>query len=414
MSRLITALLASTLLVSGAMAADPAGEKIAYQRQLDSVKTLTAALQRDNDAGSAEVRDALKTVGARQKEAEELAAVGEYEVAKSILDEGYKKLTATLARVKANEGYKNQPGAMAGMTGADGKLLSAEKMKADFEREYASAAAMLDAAKRTDAAKGGKHGKDIAALEALLLKARNSAAAGDLKSADKAVDEVLLKEKQLIAGLASGTGYSGRVDTATGMGGMTGNDGQPLSTTKLKTDFDRKLMSASALLDAEKRLDGEKGNSHRVDIAAIESGIARAKAMAASGDLAAANQLIDEMLVKEKQLIAATKSNDAATAGLKTGSAALESAPSRDMTGMTGEEKTAEIAKTLRSTTSLRDLLARRSQERGLDNASTLGKIDQLVREARQLEKSDPNRALQIAGNAYETAKSGVESLRAK
>ena len=402
MSKLIAVLLASLAFSAAVHAADPAQEKAAFQRRLDSVKTLTAALQRDNDAGTPAVKEALASVNARQKEAEELAGAGEYEVAREILDEGYKKLTGALMKAKTGEGYQAKS-EMVGMTGSDGQLLSATKMKSDLTRKSTSADAMLDAAKRTDTTKGGTHGKEIAAMEAQIAKAKSAAASGDLKTADKLIDEVLLKEKQLIASLASGGGYKAVDDTMSGMAGSAA-----VSPEKLKADYERKLMSASALLDAEKRVD-EKG-THRSEIAAHEADIVKAKAAAAKGDFANANQLIDDVLLKEKKLIATTKA-DSSTAGLKSGSAADASASGRDMSGMTGDEKKAEVAKTLRSATSLRDLISRRSQERGIDSAATLAKIEQLIGEARKLESADPGRAMQVASSAYDAAKAGLAGL---
>lgn len=404
MSRLLVTLLCSALLSAAAYAADPAAAKDSFLRRLDSVKALTSALQRDKNAGTPLIKEALASVGARQKDAEDLAAVGEYEVAASILDEGYKKLTATLTKAKAGEGYQAAPAAkaeMSGMTGADGQLLSVSKQKADVERKSASAAAMLDAAKRTDAAKGGTHGKELAALEAKVTQAKSAASAGDFKTAERLIDQVLIDEKQLIAGLASGSGYR------TGADASAGNDAAP-SDGKGKADYERKLSSAGALLDAAKRVDGEKGNSHRNEISAIEGLLKQAKAAAAGNDWVAANRSLDEVLGKEKQIIASTKS-DAGTAGLKTGSAAIS--PDRDLSGMTGEERKTEIAKTLRSAGALRDLIARRSQERGVDGKAAVGKIEQLIGEARRLEASDPTRALQMATNAYEAARAGVEGL---
>lgn len=298
MSRLFVALLAAALL-SAAHAADPAKQKSDFQRQLDSVKSLSAALQRDKAAATPAGKETLAVVEARQKEAEGLAAAGEYEVAGTVLDEAYKKLTATLAKAKAG--------------------------------------------------------------------APTPAAASA--------------------------------------------DGKPLANGKAKEDFERKLASATALLDAEKRVDSAAGNRHQADIASLESGVGKAKAAAAAGDFALAHRLIDEVLANEKRLITSTKKNDPATAGLKSGSASLEreaAAPAA------GADAKAELARTLHSTTSLRDLLARRSKEGGVDRSAALGKIDQQLGEARRLESSDPKRALQVASDAYAAAKTEVEKLQAK
>lgn len=180
-----------------------------------------------------------------------------------------------------------------------------------------------------------------------------------------------------------------------------------------KADFERKLLSASALLAAEKRTDASRGNRRQEEIAAHEAAIDQAKRLASTGDFDAAHQLIDQVLVKEKQWLAESASNPA-TAGLKSGSAALTRDPQRDANGMTGEDTRNEIERTLFSATALRNLMLRRSQEQGADNSAVLGRIDQLMDDARRLASTDPGRALQLAGSAYETARENVEGRREK
>lgn len=298
MSRLIAALLTVALCSSAALAADPAKEKADFQRRLESVKTLTAALQRDEQAATPAGKEALATVAARQKEAEELAAVGEYEVAAAILDEGYRKLTATLIKAKAGP-------------------------------------------------------------------------------------------------------------AATEPSGMSGSASAP-SPEKLKADFARKLLTASALLEAEKRADTEKGNLRQVEIAGHEAEITQAKNSAAAGDYLAANRQIDALLTKEKRFITSNKSADPANAKLKTGSAALGEGGER---GASAEDRQAELAKTLRSAGVMRDLVVRRGKERGVDTSATVGRIDQLIEQARQSAASDPGKAQQAGASAYDAARSAVESF---
>ena len=177
---------------------------------------------------------------------------------------------------------------------------------------------------------------------------------------------------------------------------------------RLKPDFDRKVLSASALLDAEKRFSADYNNQQRDEIAAHETALAQARSTATQGDLATANRQIDDLLLRIKRLITSTRVSTAATADLKTGSAALGEPAERRMSP---EEKKTELAKTLRGTIVLRDLIARRSTERGIDASTSVALIDRLLDEARRLEASDPGLALQRAGTAYDAARAGVESL---
>lgn len=301
MSRLFAVLLACALVSVSAHAADPAQEKADFGRHLETVKALTAALQRDDDAGTPSIKEALASVGARQKAAEELAAGGEYELASSILDEGYKKLIATLITAKSVA-----PSKTLGSTGADVRLSAANKSQADYER---------------------------------------------------------------------------------------------------------KVLTADALMAAAKRVDSEKVSVHRSQIADLELQLSRAKAAASDKDWSAANRLLDDVLAGEKKVIASAKS-DPSPVGLKT--ASMVTNPQKAPAAMTDGERKAQITKTLRSVEMLRKLIVRRSQERGIDNAAALGQIEKMVMEAHRLETSDPKRSLEVADRAYQAATLSVQTVFGK
>lgn len=298
MTRLFTALIISALFSVGAYAAEPSKARADYQRNLETVKALTTALQRDPDSGSLSVKATLSMVGDRQSAAEELASVGEYELASGVLDEGYRKLTESLIKVKS-------------------------------------------------------------------------------------------------AGSALTTGV------------VSGN-GQLASNGKDKADFERLVLSADALMAAAKRVDGEKNNLHRSEIANLELQLSKAKTAANSQDWVAANRLLGEVLTGQKQIITSTKS-DPSTAGLKSGNAAVKA--THDPENITSNVRREQIAKTLQSTAMLRDLIVRRSKERGLNNSATLDKIAQLMSDSRRLESTDQMGSQLAAKKAYETAKVGVEAL---
>lgn len=298
MSRLLAALIVSAVFSVGAYAAEPTKARAEFQRHLETVKALTTALQRDPDSGSASVKATLGMVADRQSAAEELASVGEYELASGVLDEGYRKLTESLIKTK-----------------------------------------------------------------------------------------------------------SGVSSPATAQ--PSGN-GQTASATKGKADFERLVLSADALLAAAKRSDGERNNLHQSEIVNLEMQLSKAKAAANSQDWVVANRLLGDVLAGEKQIIASTKS-DPSTAGLKSGNAAAKT--TQDAADKSGDVRREQIAKTLQSTAMLRDLIIRRSKERGLNSAATLTKIEQLMSDSRRLESTDQLGAQQSAKNAYLAAKLGVEAL---
>lgn len=298
MFRLLTALIFSTVFSVGSYASEPSKARAEYQRNLETVKALTTALQRDPDSANPSVKATLSMVGDRQSAAEELASVGEYELASGVLDEGYRRLTESLIKAKSS-------------------------------------------------------------------------------------------------GSASTTGV------------VTGN-AQLASSGKDKADFERLVLSADALMAAAKRVDGEKNNLHRSEIANLELELSKAKSAATSQDWVTANRLLGEVLTGEKLILTRAKS-DPSTTGLKSGNASVKA--THDLADTTINVRREQIAKTLQSTVMLRDLIARRSKERGFNSAATLEKIEQLMSDSRRLESTDQLGAQRSAWKAYEAAKAGIETL---
>lgn len=384
----LAAVIAGIALSTAAFAADPK-EKADYERRLDSVKTLRQALERDPAADRASTKAALTKVDARQKEAAELAGVGEYGLAKSILDEGYQTLTATIAQTKGGTGYQ------APASGNDGKL-SQDKQKADFERELASANALLDAAKRSDAEKGNAHRGDIANIEALIKQANGAAGKNDFTAAGKLIVEALNKEKQLIAGLKGSSGASASTVPAAS---------EVQDHREIKA-LDEHLLSSRTMLDALKRQNAEKKAGKDAVIKAAEQQLGRAESLRGS-DTKQALRLANEADASIRGALQSIQKPSTQ----KTGSAALE-ANAKAGRAPNAEKKKTDVASMLRSALTLRDALARQSSERGVDNGATLKQIDQLSSEAKRYETSDVDRALKSADEAYQTAKVAIEKLR--
>lgn len=383
----LAAVVASIALSTAALAADPK-EKADYERRLDSVKTLRQALQRDPAAGGANVKAALAKVEARQKEAAELAGAGEYGLASSILDEGYQTLTATITQTKGGTGYQ------APAAGGDGKLMQ-DKLKADFERELASANALLDAAKRSDAEKGNAHRSEIANIEGLIKQANDAASKNDFSMADKLVVDALNKEKQLIATLKGGSGPKAGAAP----------DASDARDREVKA-LDEHLSSSRTMLDALKRQDGEKKAGKGAVIKAAEQQLTRAQSLRTS-DPKQALQLTNEADASIRGALQSIQKPSTQ----KTGSAALD-ADAKKPRPANAEKKKTDLATMLGSTKALRDSLARQSGERGVDNGATLKQIDLLSSEARRHETSDLDKALKSADEAYQTAKVAIEKLR--
>ena len=406
-------LLAALFASAAVMAADPKQEKAAYERQLSSTKVLFQALQADPKAGTPAVKSTLDTVATRQKEAEDLAAAGEYELAKTILNEGYGTLQKTLASVKSGTGYSGPTGSMGGMsgmggmlgmTGADGKPLNYAKLKSEYERDLMSARSMLDAAKRAETQSGNKHPRDIAEIEALIAKATAAAARDDYVAANKIIDEALVRERALIT-----ADQGAKPQAATGSAAAAAADDKA-ARERAAAQFESKLSSAKAMLSALKSQNTSKKAGREASIAEIEQKINRAESMRTT-DPVGGLALID-------QAYAATRSDlqgmSGGGDGRKTGSAALEAANQRDMSGMSGEDKAKAIASQLRTATTLRNAYERQAKEKGVDASATLKQIDKLAGDARAFEGADPSKALVAADEAYKLAKSSLEAIRAR
>ena len=401
--RPLSTLLAALLLSGAALAADPEKQKADYERQLESVNVLSKALTADPKAGTPEVKGTLDQVGARRKEAEELAAVGEYDLAKSILQEGYNTLTRTLAKVKSNTGYAGPSGSMSGMSGmagADGKPLALTKMKADFERELMSAKSMLDAAKRADTETGGRQSREISDIESLISKAVSAASKEDYPAADKLIDEAIARERKLI------TATKGSSDNASK---STAAADTKADQEKKLAAFDSRMNTARAMLPAVKSQNTQKNAGKDGKIAEIEQKLTRAESLRNS-DITQAQKLADEAYADTRATIHSMQTKPT----VKSGSEALEpnTRDMRAMSGMSGEEKKATIQAQLRSAQAVRNAYERKAKEKGVDAAPTLSRIDQLTSDAKRLEGSQPEQALRAADEAYHLAKSSLEQVR--
>lgn len=366
-------------------AADP---KADYERLRGSVQALSAALSRDPAAAGGEAKANLAKVAARQKEAEELAAIGEFDTAKSILDEGYKLLTRTLATVKSGTGYSGPSGSAAADVAGD------PSRKPAYERAIGSARALFDAARRASADAGGSRTADLAAIEANLKKAEAAGAGGDYARGEGYANDAMKELRPLLVSMKGSA--PGAATTATADSGAD-------HARKLAV-FDGRMSSTKALVDALKRQNKDKAAGKEADIAGIEVSLQRAEAKR-SGDLPGAQGILDDAYNATKVTLQALQTPST----MKTGSAALESGSAA---APSVEAQRGEVERVLKSATLLRDAVVRKSTDKGTDNATVLSRIDALVAEARSRQASDPAKALQSATEANQAAKDALAKLR--
>lgn len=251
-----------------ALAADAATtvkQKQDYENRLSSVKALTDALKRDADKPG--IKDTLTKVDASRKEAEGLAAAGEYDIARSILDEGYRTLTATLAKLKSATGQGVS--AQSGMSGMADPGYAAKRERDLVERDINSTKALIDALKRQNAEKNAGKGTEIAKIEADTQQAQTLLAAGKVGEADKLIDAAYGRAKAAIAGMQKASGMktgSAAMETSgqREMGGMSGE--------LKRSELDSRLKSIAALRDALKRRNPNAAEIGRSEQMSSEAG----------------------------------------------------------------------------------------------------------------------------------------------
>lgn len=368
-----------------ALAADPR-YKAEFEARLASVKALSSALARDSAAGSMEIKAVNATVAARQKEAEELASVGEYDSARLILNEGYKILTRTLAKMKSGTGYSGSSG------NAVAEIVSANRGKASYERIMDSSRALLGAARRVNAEMGGVRTSDIERIDSLLGSAELAGRGSDYVRAESLASSAMNELRPL---LASMKGSAPRLPEARDRSGNKTSD---------FAAFDSRMSSARALVIALRRLDQEKHTGKDVLIGELEGQLLRAESMRDS-DPMSAQAMLDEAYNATKVNLQSMQT----AAALKSGSAALEaldgSRPGTDARG-------AEIERVLKSVGILRKALDRINKEAGANDAAALAQIDVLLADARSRQASDPARALDTANEANQMAKNLLSKFR--
>lgn len=367
-------------------------KKESYEKLLGTVKALTVALQRDPGAGNPDVRAAITKVTTRQKEAEDLATVGEYGIAGSILDEGYRTLTQTMSSLKSGTGYSSVTGSAAATSGGSGDAAR----KTSYERQIGTAQALLDAAKRASAESQGARSADIGRIEGMLATARNAAAAGNYTQADTAAADALKDLRPLIGAMKGG---SSETRTASGSAGAP-------DTAKQLAAFDARSATVKALLDAMRRQNTEKKAGKEGMISDIEARLARAEGLRSS-DPVAAIALIEEIYALTRNTLQGMQSGSSLTPG----SVAMEAGKTAQAPATSDEQRT-DAQRYLASAKLIRDAAERIGHEKRIDNAAALTLVDTLAADARSHLASNPARAMKSGAEANRLAKEALEKAR--
>jgi hypothetical protein len=166
--------------------------KADYETRLASVHSLVAALK--GESSKPGVADVLKMVDGKVREAAEIAAVGEHEIAKSMLDEGYATLSSTLSRVKRGNDQQNGMSGSAALeaeqkaAGGRGELA---KMEGAFKRREASVVSLLDVCERA-VKEQGRDSQLVNESTRLLGAARAEAQSGGFLQGTKLLDQAYL------------------------------------------------------------------------------------------------------------------------------------------------------------------------------------------------------------------------------
>lgn len=176
-----------------AQGADPATlakQKRDYESRLEAVRSVQSVLARD--ASRPGIGEALRKAETNIREAAEIAAVEEYEIASSILDDGNILLNTALVRLK------NAPGeAASAALGMSGMADQPEVDRLEREhvlRDFDYTRSLIDALRR----ERGVKPEDIAPIERDLMAATQLLKNGKTRQADQLIDTTYANAKAIL------------------------------------------------------------------------------------------------------------------------------------------------------------------------------------------------------------------------
>lgn len=255
-------------------------------QRMEGLRALAGALRRQAAEQGVDRSDTLARVDARMREADALAAAGETELARSVLDEAYQMVKTAI------EGLQRPAGGAA--PAADAGKAGVERAKRDYEARSQSARALRDALARKGAEQKADVGSTLAQVDAQLAEAGTLAAAGDYERARAAADGAYQKVKTALDGLLDAGGAQ-----------------RPAGAAQAKADsrgqqFEQRAATVKTLSDALARMSAEKGVSSSEVMGRVEALTGQARALRGS-DPDAAWRALDDAYALVKNAIEALR-----------------------------------------------------------------------------------------------------------
>lgn len=275
-------------------------KKSDYETLARIIQALTTALKRESEAAGVNNGETFATVEANTKEAERLAKSGAYDQAYQALDAGYHILTKAIVKL---EGLKNK-----------GKADNAVSAKPDagpsepkqyVAREIETNKTLVAMLKHLNEDKGGGKEKEIEASKAVAAEASNALAAGDIALARNLIEDANSRTRKAIASLQ---GATDNLSANAAAESAHHPKEEAAKVESLRDAYARHRASVVVLLEAGKRVDGERHTSHP-EFAKAEAMLAEADKLAAANKFDSGNEQLDRTYVLIKNTMRSMLSN---------------------------------------------------------------------------------------------------------
>ena len=374
-----------------------------YDNRLKSVRALSDALKQQAANDGVNMVAVMARVESRIQDAQSLAAVDQFDMGRSFLDEGYQLLQEAIIGLKS--GASKAPVQVANESSAASSPSGKEN---ELALKLVSTKALLDAMKRMEANKGNPQAADISRADILVKDAERQLTSGDLLQAERSILEAYsLITSGIVSLQPAGSARTG--------GGSAATARTSASTTNhaFRADIVLGIASSKALLAAFKQQSAAKGVSNEVGIGRIDAQIREAEKLLADGHLEHANRAIDDSYAMVK----------ASIVSLQTPSPAKLTAAA-DNASRLPDQKTQEREQVLQKVRAyeqsvnivqaLKEALRRRAAEAGLPRPEVIARIDTLIAEAARLSAGNAEGALVQLAEAQTLVKSELAGLRLK
>lgn len=264
--RVGVALVLGAALLAGlapAASAQAARQQEQFAQRMESLRALAGALKRQAAEKGVDRSETLARVEARMREADSLAAAGELDLARSVLDEAYLMVKSSI------EGLSGQAGAAAAARGEADKAGS-DRAKRDYEARVQSARALREALARKGAERKADVSPTLAQVDALLAEGSALAANGDYERARSAADRAYQSVKLALDSMLDTGGSAQRQAAA-----------EPMADKRAQ-QFDQRAGTVKALSDALARMSAEKGVNSSETLGRVEALSGQARSLRAT------------------------------------------------------------------------------------------------------------------------------------